>query len=728
MFRRFAALFSRALLHNTLFLLLIIGLLQGLCYVFLIPPWRHYDEPGHFEFAWQVAHFDHWPQKGEVNEPMRRKLAASLIRHGWYDLVGFQPDLKSGAPIEIPYAPQTSSAPLYYLVASIPLRVLGSVDFAIQVRILRLVSLGMFLLTLWAAWKTLDELLPKRHPVQWMTVLFLALLPGFADTMTAVNDDVGAALAFSIFTWAGVWILKHGPSWRGILFVLLGAALCYGTKNTAWPALLLTPLVLLFSFLRGRWRWAAWAACALGAAASLFILLRRDDPALWYRATSGAGNIRAATSADSLGEYAFQVRAHSGGSSEIGQFVPVSYLTSLRGKTVTLGAWIWSDRPLEIQLPTLRVTLHSSSGAPSLVTLFDDLDRASRELLGSQTCATCMGEIKTTLQETAAAQSEPWFVSPRQRATPGNAPAFYSVTFTIPLEAESGWVELAPFPADGEAGEAVVYYDGLVMAAGKHNGAPEFDSSSAQAGAWNGKSFANLIRNPSGESTAVRLTPIGENVLGRIFTAGEPSVFVASIQDWSGTRQYYAGMINSLFETFWGRPAANRVDLLGAPRSYESLRWVTFLALIAAFFLAARKFNQLPRAILFFLGMSLVSVWGLTLARGGIEVVKSYGVLPWARYAFPAAVPTALLLCAGWWEFLRVLGGRVHLSARGQAHVFIAFMLSVDLIALMSIARAYYWKNEQDYLFWFAVLFLAAALGIRAADRGPHAPENNGRA
>lgn len=728
MFRRFAALFPQPLLQNALFLLLIVGLLQGLCYVFLIPPWRHYDEPGHFEFAWQVAHFDHWPQRGEVNEPMRRKLAASLIRHGWYDLVGFQPDLKSGAPVEIPYAPQTSSAPLYYLVVSIPLRVLGSVDFAVQVRILRLVSLGMFLLTLWVAWKTLDELLPKGHPLQWMTVLFLALLPGFADTMTAVNDDVGAVLAFSIFTWAGVRLLKYGPSWTGILFALFGAALCYGTKNTAWPALLLTPLVFLFSFLRGRRTWAAWAIFALGAILSLFVFLRRDDPALWYRAASDGESIRVTTSAAPLGGHVFQVRAHSGGSSAIGQFVPVSYLAGLRGKAVTLGAWIWSDRPLEIQPPTLRVTLHGSSGAPSLVTLFDNLDRTSRELLGGETCAACMGEIKTTLQETAAAQSEPWFISPSQRITPGSAPAFYSVTFTIPLEAEGGWVELIPFPGDGEAGEAVVYYDGIVMAAGKHTGAPEFDSASARTGAWNGKSFDNLIRNPSGESEGARLTPIGENILGRVFTAGEPSVFVASIQDWRGTRQYYAGMLNSLFETFWGRPAANRVDLLGAPRTYAALRWVSALALIAAFFLAARKFKQLPRTILFFLGMSLVSVWGLTLARGGIEVVKSYGVLPWARYAFPAAVPTALLLCAGWRELLRWLGGRAGLSARGQAHVFIAFMLSVDIIAILSLVRSYYWMTGQDYLFWFAVLFAGTALGLRAADRGARAPENNGRA
>lgn len=715
--RSSTASFFNTLRQNPLALLLIVGLLQGLFYVFLIPPWWHYDEPGHFEFAWQIAHFDHWPQKGEVDEPMRRRLAASLIQYHWYDLVGFQPDLKSSEPIDIPYAPQTSSSPLYYLVASIPLRVLGGIDFAVQDRVLRVVSLGMFLLTLWAVWKTLDELLPKGHPLQWMTVLFLALLPGFADTMTAINDDVGAVLAFSIFTWAGVRLLKRGPSWRGVLFVLFGAALCYWMKNTAWPALLLTPFVFLLAFLRGRWSWAAWAVIALGLIAAPLALLRWDDPALWYRGTSEAGNIRVETSVTSLGDHALQLGAHSGTPSQIGQFIPISHITPLRRKAVTLGAWIWSDAPVEIQLPILRVTLHGSSSAPSLITLFDSLDGASRELLGSETCSTCMGDIKTALQEKAAAQSEPWVTSPSQVVTLGASPTFYSVTFTLPDEIESGWVELIPFPVGSEAGEATIFYDGLVLVAGKRDGAPEFDSSSAQSGAWDGKPFDNLLRNPSAESTWIRLTPFGEKIFGRVFTAGEPSVFIASIQDWRGTRQYYAGMLNSLFETFWAKPAVSKVSLLGAPASYNFLKWVTAFGLAGAFALLLRKFKQAHFSMSFFLGMILVSVWGLTIARGGIEVTKSYGVLPWARYAFPAAIPTAFLLCAGWWEGLRWLGGRVNLSARAQAQAFIAFMISVNCLALLSIARFFHWKSGQDDLLWFIILFLVAWLGLNAAGR-----------
>lgn len=110
---RFASILAalRVIRRTPLYLILFVGMIQGLLYVFLIPPWWHFDEPGHFEFAWQIAHFDHWPQKGEVDEAMRLKLAPSLLRHGWYDLVGVQPVLDGSQPVDIPYAPQTTEYP-----------------------------------------------------------------------------------------------------------------------------------------------------------------------------------------------------------------------------------------------------------------------------------------------------------------------------------------------------------------------------------------------------------------------------------------------------------------------------------------------------------------------------------------------------------------------------------------------------------------------------------------
>ena len=42
-------------------LILLLALFHGLIYVFLIPPWQHYDEPNHFEVVWLTRHLDHLP-------------------------------------------------------------------------------------------------------------------------------------------------------------------------------------------------------------------------------------------------------------------------------------------------------------------------------------------------------------------------------------------------------------------------------------------------------------------------------------------------------------------------------------------------------------------------------------------------------------------------------------------------------------------------------------------
>src|SRR4030065_802809 len=79
----------------TLGVLLLVSLINGLLYLFLVPPWQHYDEPGHFEYAWLIAHWSRLPDPNEYDPVMRRQLASSMIEHGFYDGLGFVPDLTS---------------------------------------------------------------------------------------------------------------------------------------------------------------------------------------------------------------------------------------------------------------------------------------------------------------------------------------------------------------------------------------------------------------------------------------------------------------------------------------------------------------------------------------------------------------------------------------------------------------------------------------------------------
>src|SRR5215211_3224079 len=65
-------------------LLLLIALAQGLLYLALMPPWQHYDEPTHFEYAWLIANREQLPRYPDTDPVMRREVAASMLEHGFF--------------------------------------------------------------------------------------------------------------------------------------------------------------------------------------------------------------------------------------------------------------------------------------------------------------------------------------------------------------------------------------------------------------------------------------------------------------------------------------------------------------------------------------------------------------------------------------------------------------------------------------------------------------------
>src|SRR3954466_1513898 len=60
---------------------LLIAFCPGLLYLCLQPPWQHYDEPTHFEYAWLIAHQPGLPPLGPVDHAVRRDIAASMFQY-----------------------------------------------------------------------------------------------------------------------------------------------------------------------------------------------------------------------------------------------------------------------------------------------------------------------------------------------------------------------------------------------------------------------------------------------------------------------------------------------------------------------------------------------------------------------------------------------------------------------------------------------------------------------
>lgn len=63
-------------------IILALALVHGLLYVFLVPPWQHYDEPAHFEYVWLKGHGKELTWEGD--QGFRKTVLRSMIANDFY--------------------------------------------------------------------------------------------------------------------------------------------------------------------------------------------------------------------------------------------------------------------------------------------------------------------------------------------------------------------------------------------------------------------------------------------------------------------------------------------------------------------------------------------------------------------------------------------------------------------------------------------------------------------
>lgn len=585
--------------------------LQGSIYLFTIPPWQHYDEPGHFEYAWLMAHSDQFFAPAPVSEAPRREMIDSMLAHDFFRDIP-QPDENWWFAYT-----QLRHPPLYYVLASIPIRVASHLDLATQLRLARGVSLIFFVLTVGVAFGLMSELTPRGHPLRWGVPLTMLLLPPFADVMTALNNDTGAVAASSLFLWASVRTIRRGLSgWR--VFLLFGAALlAFAMKNVAAFVFVLIPFVLLFALWvqRGwQWRWLIGGSVA-GFVALVVLVIGWGDAAYWYRMPGlmQEADTRVARPEAPLGSYALQLETSAEGESAARQrlIAPLREqdIAPLAGKTVTVGGWVWANRPARVLAPGLT---HSASAGLAYDTTTHPVS------------------VTTT-------------------------PTFVSWTFAVPDETQALHMAFAVDPPTSKPLQ--VFLDGAVLTTGAFTETtPVFDSPAGQSGMWEGEPFTNLVRNGSAEQGWPRLRPWVGQTLARHLDIGwgrTPALLLASLLDWERSSQILAaytgflpldGLVSGLA---WGQIT------LRNPMWVYLLRGLVLVALVGCVLWFVRRWrSNLPpgvRPALVVLVLALLLVWGSTVTR--ILPRISEGVLyPVARYTFPAIIPTTLALTGGWFS------------------------------------------------------------------------------
>jgi hypothetical protein len=615
--------------HWILFLLLLFGLIHGIVYVRLVPPWQHYDEPGHFEYAWLIAHQLKFPEEGDYNQSMRRELAASMIEFDFFKGMDFRPNLLSiEEPIWIGIS-QTAGLPLYYTLVALPLWVVQYTDITFQLYLARCVSLLLYLGTIVAAYGIAGEISVQNDPLRWLLPITVALLPGFVDVMTAVNDDVGATAVFSLFLWAGVRLIVKGFSWMRAIALVITAIACTQTKNTVIIAALLAGIPLVLNtFKRSPQRYVWMGMAVLVALLGLFVI-RRGDAANWIRQTNQRIDTSAARVDAPVGKEVFQFNTKYGAF----QLIPQKDIQDLRSKTITLGAWMWADNPTRAYLPGLR------------------LDGAQQH----------------------------------QIAEIGRRPQYYTYTTTLPSDLAQMIVMVSPGYEPEHGGR--VYYDGITLVEGDYSasGEPVARNTDASKLVWNSSIVKNYIRNASAESGWFFLSPRLTRLLD-YYIPGRSDLYVSLLQDWRSANWYYRLTFLNLHQTFWGKFGWGHVPLQPVVL-YPVLALISISGLVFAPVRLSRQRRELNLGAYLYLFISAAIIWFFTILRGLTSITEIL-FIPSARYAYPAIIPTILAFNLGWLEIIRWL--RMDKNASRLAGIFLLTFLLLAVLAIYSIIHYYY--------------------------------------
>jgi hypothetical protein len=628
--------------HMRLALVLLIALCQGALYMALLPPWQHYDEPTHFEYAWLSANRALLPQATDIDRAMRRELAASMLeQHFYWNLA--QPTLfDNQKPIDVGVS-ELGHPPGYYLLVSLPLRLVRHLDMVSQLYVARSVSVLLLLVSIAAAAGLMREITPPRHDLRWAVPLALALLPTFIDLMTAVNNDVGAVAVFSVFVWGAARTIRRGLSWRRVLWLFASAVLAALVKNTAAVALALAPLAVLVAFwLRRGWRWrwlfAAVAGCLLLAVPLLFSW---GDAAFWYRGNVQTAQVpanRAATPLAPLGDHALMLETPATGAQLLISPLANVPLQDLAGQTLTAGAWVWADRPGV--LAEIGVA------------------------------------YKTPTQPAAIVMSQPITVT--------TTPTFIAQPFVLPGQVSYIHYQIVARLPQATTPAAHLYVDGALLAPGQfpRGAAPAFASADAASGEWGGQPFTNLLRNPSGERTWPRLRPALDSLLLRYIHRSPAQVVAAFMDVQRIVPEFWPLLVQPAVESMVMSFAWSHVRLSNVAWLYLA-QGLAILALLGSlrWLLKHRPTREQQAAMLFLLFVDLL-IWVNMLLRP-LPLLGEVFVVPAARYTFPALGITMLILLGGW---------RALWPPRWQARVTFALLAGLfimNLVAIQTITAFY---------------------------------------
>jgi hypothetical protein len=246
-------------------LLIPLALLHGLLYLALTPPWQHYDEPTHFEYARLIALWGRVPGLQEVDASTNREIADSMYRFR-FNPPEARPNLLGSEAPNIGLNEKVHP-PLYYAVAAVPIGWLRYLGVEPQLYAARMVGVLLYALVVACAWRSATILAPDRPVVQLVVPLLVMLVPAFGNQMSSVNNDVLVNFGITAMLLGCVLLIRDGPRPLPLCLAALSLAVAVLSKRTALLGAPPLALALFWSLQRRPLRWWIWAAAAVALVA-----------------------------------------------------------------------------------------------------------------------------------------------------------------------------------------------------------------------------------------------------------------------------------------------------------------------------------------------------------------------------------------------------------------------------------------------------------------------------
>ena len=637
--------------------ILILGLINGLIFTFIAPPWRHYDEPGHFEYVWLIANRLRLPQANDYDQNMRLAVGKSLINSSFFS-PGNQPNLTDPTqPIWIGVS-QLTDPPLYYLIEAIPFFVLRGSSIDLQLYAGRITSLLFLLLTIFCAYLLTGELTPTKHPLRWMVPLFVAMLPGFVEFMTSINDYVAAIGFFSLWLVIAIRLIKSF-SLMNVVILIFFTISCIFTQKILYPVILYCPIILLLSILPKNRKYLGWLFILAVTAAGLLIVFNWGDSAYWLRGNYQDLPTRAQVHQNNSIDYALQGEVYPdtywgqndpNWNSGFFQLVPINISSNLKGKIVTVGAWVWADKTIQ-------------GYGPGLNSLFQFQDQWS-------------GFKPVEIDET---------------------PKFVASVIHLPKDQDQLQVWLRATAVQDD--QADIFFSGIVMADGKYpvDDPPQFADKDGTKGVWGSQPFNNLIRNAQFRQSWPYVRPGIFRLITSRFPSLDPthvSSFFSIFLDIPGTKWYTTSAGAVIFRTIWAHFGWGEVPLIAGrlfPHPYRILLIITLVGIAGSLITGVRWFKTRKNEFLFLfivMGATIIGAlfYGLYTMGGAL---RFRAFIPTARYVLPAILPFSFVLVRGWQGLFTGLNKVIKLKPVWGTLFYTGFLTILDFYSIISVLVYY---------------------------------------